>query len=248
MTDREKREVTDSARQCSQCLGLPCRKTSYRNQLPQIVEANGQQYVMTEICRHVQEETLIKKCRNAGIPRRYASKTYGDYRETAQNADALAISRWYIASKPRRWIYLYGGCGTGKTFLASLLAKEAIRACELVRFVDFQEILDELKDSFDDRTKSANTILNKYQECRLLILDDVGTGYFRDWGVSILHQLINYRYNEEKRTVITSNYDLNGLEERLTTAEAYSAARIISRIREMSEFANLGMEDRRYGE
>ena len=181
----------------------------------------------------------------SGVPRRYVGKTYYDYLKTAANELAIRAAKKYARDKPRRWLYLYGGCGTGKTFLASLLAQELIATGLEVVFRDFQRILEELKSSFDDKAVTASAVLEKYQTCEVLILDDVGTGWFRDWGVSVLHQIINERYNLELRTVLTSNYDLRGLSSRLSAAEEYAACRIISRLREESDVFYMGGSDYR---
>ena len=177
------------------------------------------------------------------MPRRYARKTYAEYEERAANELAIASAKKYARDKPLSWLYVYGGCGTGKTFLISLLAKDLISAGLEVVFRDFQSILEELKDSFDDKAVTASSVLEKYETCEVLMLDDVGTGFFRDWGVSVLHQIINARYNAERRTIITSNYEMAGLMSRLSMQEEYSAARIISRLREMSEVVYMGEED-----
>lgn len=124
--------------------------------------------------------------------------------------------------------------------MVSLLGKKLIEAGLEVVFRDFQSILEELKNSFDDKAVTASEVLKKYQTCEVLILDDVGTGWFRDWGVSILHTIINERYNAELRTIVTSNYDLAGLRSRLSMQEEYGAARIISRLKQESTIVYMG--------
>ena len=173
--------------------------------------------------------------------------TYADYEETETNGEALKECWDYAANKPEHWLYLYGGCGTGKTFLVSLLGKELIAGGMCVLFRDFGDILEEMKSSFDDATVAASTVMEKYRTCEVLILDDVGTGYFRDWGTSVLHRIINERYNLGLRTVLTSNYDLAGLEKRLSAQEHYSAKRIISRLKQMSKVLYMGERDYRNG-
>lgn len=241
----ELRRARREMNQCKECCGLPCRKEENRGQYPEVIIENGRFYVISKICRHYRcsAEATLK----AGLPRRYANKTFADYEETRANGEALKAAKKYAATKSDDWLYLYGGCGTGKTFLISLLAKELIGAGLEVVFTDFQGILEELKESFDDKALTASSVLEKYETCEVLMLDDVGTGFFRDWGVSVLHRIINARYNAELRTIITSNYDLDGLEKRLSMQESYSAKRIISRLIQLSEEVYMGEEDWRSG-
>ena len=233
--------------QCQGCLGLPCRKAEKRGQYPCVMLEMGRIYITERRCRYMEKREQTTASVKSGIPRRYASKTYADYKETASNVGAIKKCRRYAAEKPDFWLYVYGGCGTGKTYLVSLLGKDLIAAGMDVIFRDFADILEEMKSSFDDTTVAASTIMEKYRTCEVLIMDDVGTGYFRDWGVSVLHQIINERYNLGLRTIITSNYDMAGLQRRLSVAEEYAAARIISRLRGESLVLYMGEADFRNG-
>ena len=234
-------EAEAENRQCRECEGLPCRKKRNREKMQCVSRENGKIYTLLKDCRYCQywASSSVK----SGVPRRYVGKTYADYIETAANVGAIKAAQRYASEKPLSWLYLYGGCGTGKTFLISLLAKELICAGLEVVFTDFPQILEELKESFDDKAVTASSVLEKYETCEVLMLDDVGTGFFRDWGVSILHQIINARYNAERRTIITSNYDLDGLEKLLAKQEQYSAKRIISRLIQLSEWFYMGEEE-----
>jgi len=232
---------------CAACQGLPCRKLSEQGLRTTAKVENGQLYLTTRHCLYELAEQSRVNSIAAGVPGRYAGKTLANsYEETPDNKEAIKMARWYHGNKTKVWPYLYGESGTGKTHLASIIASGHVELGYEVLFVEFQDLLEELKSSFDDKQVTADDVLKKYQTCEMLILDDVGTGYFRDWGVSVLHQLINYRYNEEKRTVLTSNYDFDGLEERLKSQEVYAARRIVSRLREQCQPVYMGEHDRRH--
>ncbi len=185
---------------------------------------------------------LVKRraCQKAHIPDRYIGKTFSDYQVTSDNAEAVKIARWYTATKPAKGLYLYGNCGTGKTYLASLIAQEFIG--QGVIFGDVPDLMARLKATFDDGGTEA--LLKRYTTCGLLILDDIGAGQITPWNVGILYQVINARYNAEKPVIATSNYDLDGLQSALK-ADALTAKRIISRLSEMTIQAFLGLKDRR---
>lgn len=228
-----------SQRLCKNCDGVHC--LNMNQTYSEAVVEKGELYIVEKMCPHAVKVKLKAISRKAGIPARYADKTFDDYKETRLNGAAIM----YALEPTERWLYMHGGCGTGKTFLASLIGKENLRGGREVIFLDFQSLLDKLKSSFDDKQVTADEVLKKYQTCEMLILDDIGTGWFRDWGVSVLHQLINYRYNENLQTILTSNYDLDGLKWRLSKQEEYAAERIISRLREMSDVVYMGEGDRR---
>lgn len=183
---------------------------------------------------------LLKRraCLKAKIPDRYIGKTFGDYQVTSDNAEAVKIAKWYTATKPAKSLYLYGNCGTGKTFLASIIAQEFDSL-----FIDTPSLMDELKATFDNG--GTENLLKRYTTCKLLILDDIGAGQITPWNVGILYRLINARYNADKPLIATSNYDLDGLQSALSKIDTFTAKRITSRLSEMTIQAFLGTNDRR---
>lgn len=197
---------------------------------------------------------INEQCARAGIPQRYLGKTFADYNETAENRDALEMAHWFIEVYPQDCgLYFYGGPGTGKTLLAAIIAREMICAGRKVVFGDVPSLLKKIKERFDygayaryDDGMTAQMILDKYLSTQFLVLDDIGSGQMTQWSVGIMYQIINDRYNAGLRTLITSNYDLDGLKRRLTVAGAeMEAEKIISRIYGGSEQGFFGKRDRR---
>ena len=107
-------------------------------------------------------------------------------------------------------------------------------------------LLSELKRTFNDPAKSTEGLLDRYCQCTLLVMDDIGAGQTTEWNVGIVYQIINARYNNELPTIITSNYDLDNLGRRLSSSgDTYSAQRIVSRLSQMCALGFLGTVDRR---
>ncbi len=248
LSDSEVREVeraeTDKT-ECSKCNGLNCHKTGGTRHLkPFIGNADGRLNIMYAICPVKERRDLKDRLDRMKVPARYQGKNFSDYEVTADNRRALAIAQWYIAEKPQRNLYFHGGCGTGKTFLTALIAKEFIREGRSVIFGDVPELLEEIKMTFDSDKLKAEDVLNRYYNCDLLIMDDIGAGQVTEWTVGVLYQVINRRVNAGKRLIVTSNFDLKGLNQRLATKDAYGARRIISRLSD-SVIGYFGTVDRR---
>lgn len=225
-------EVSD----CGGCTGVPCRKTVDRYW---VLDIDGYRQ-----CKYAQEATASRGFKQSGVPAKYAGKTFADYEVTKVNERAVGWSKHLCDKKPAKGLYLYGGCGTGKTFLAALIARSFILDGMSVLFADMPTLLGEIQSTFGGKG-DAQTIIDRYVNCDLLILDDLGVGKVTEWNVGILSQILNARYNLEKATVLTSNYDLRGLQERLANTDDYAAARIISRLTEMCKLVYLGTHDRR---
>ena len=181
------------------------------------------------------------------IPKKFAAKTFDDYEQTPDNRRAIGMAHWFLDGGDRG-LYLYGGVGTGKTFLASLIAKRLIQSGKYVQFRNMPALLGDLKETFNNPQLSSQTVLRKFQTAEVLILDDVGAGKLSDWNVEILFRLLNYRIEAEKPTVITSNYSAEELLRKISAVpyvDVQDANRIISRLKGACHFAHLGNRDRR---
>ena len=232
--------------ECETCDGEYCRKGIVHDQyLRYEVTANGSVIkVDCEVGERRRQAKLAEKSRLCLIPAKYFGKTFADYEVTTCNARAVKMAKWFVKDMPKCWLYHYGECGTGKTFLAAIVAQQWLQNGKSVVFGDVPALLKLIKDTFDGEG-STQKVLERFGNCDLLVLDDLGAGQITEWNVGQLYEIINARYNENKHVMITSNYDLDGLEARLKSKDSFSAKRIISRISEMCEVGYLGDKDRR---
>lgn len=168
----------------------------------------------------------------------------------------------------RKGIYIHGDVGTGKTFVAYSLYQEwqelrneekkerdkkntnkkedGVPASEadseiIVRprgeFWNMTRLLYELRKEIRkpvDDSLSEDLIVRK----NLLFIDDLGAEKVTDWVEEVIYLIINSRYENNYPIIITSNYPLSGIAERV-------GDRVASRIKEMCHIIKLDGEDRR---
>lgn len=129
--------------------------------------------------------------------------------------DAYDAARAF-ADEPRGWLLFKGGYGCGKTHLAAAIANERLARGEPGLFIVVPDLLDHLRATF--APTSRVTYDDRFENVKgtpLLILDDLGTQSATAWAQEKLFQLLNYRYNAQLPTVITTNRELEEIDPRL---------------------------------
>lgn len=129
--------------------------------------------------------------------------------------------------------YLTGKAGVGKTLYACLLLLAEQRNLYLANqiaecvFVSVPDLFLQLKATFNNTELEEVKIIQHYSSVHLLVLDDLGTVKCSDWAYQILYTIINNRYENMRKTIITSNLGLKEL------AQQLGDDRITSRIERM---------------
>jgi len=171
------------------------------------------------------------------LPPRFHSASFKNFRSELQET-AFRVASGFAEEytlNTRRGLYLFGHAGSGKTHLAAAIANALVLKTE-VRFVTAPELLLEIRKTFN--TQGDTGLLDKLSKTKLLIIDDLGSEKPTEWVQETLFVLIDRRYTHLLPTVITSNYSLDQLKERL-------GYRIASRIAEMSTMVELRGNDYR---
>lgn len=211
-------KAEEEIRQCEGCTGLPCRKKINQFFIPQINYNSGGKYITipTVDCKHERSRKLQRQIeRMSGlskIPPEYQGKTFADYKVDAANSYAVEVAKALI-DKPNNGAYFFGGVGTGKTFLAAILAQEIIKHGRQVIFATVPNISKQIRSTFNGKSETTEAaILEKLETVPTLILDDVGIEKPTRFVCSTLCNLFNERYNARLQTIITSNLRLKELE------------------------------------
>jgi DNA replication protein DnaC len=185
-------------------------------QLVSIVRINAPDY------RHPMDDTGHPELSSLDL---MATKTFGSYEDRTSEGlpsdelkslqKTLRAAHSY-AEKPKGWLVLMGGYGSGKTHLAAAIANYRAGLGDPPLFVMVPDLLDHLRATFSPN--SNTTFDRRFDEIRtapLLVLDDLGTQSMTPWVREKLYQLFNYRYNAELPTVITTADSMNEMDARI---------------------------------
>lgn len=187
---------------------------------------------------------LHQKCRLNN----YVCKTQGQKNAVSKAADY--IRNFADLRKEGKGLYIEGTAGTGKTHIAAAISMELIKQGYSVIMQTQNDILATIKTAYDNFSDySEEELSNRYKRVSLLVIDDLGKYPATVWGMATLYDVINYRYEEQLPTIVTTNYNENDLIKRLTTADGdcISIATIISRLRQTTDVITMAWDDYRGG-
>ena len=145
-------------------------------------------------------------------------KSRGHIGTAPSQADALEKafnSAQHFARQLEGWLLLQGRYGCGKTHLAASIANFASSLGVPTLFITLPDMLDSLRHAYQD---TSTTFEDKFEEIRtiqLLVLDDFGTQNMTGWAQEKLFQLLNFRYINRLPTVITTNLQMEDIDERI---------------------------------
>ena len=104
-------------------------------------------------------------------------------------------------------IAMFGGTGLGKTHLSSAVAGKIIEGGHDVYYIGAQGMISDFEyNRFGNSSMgSVDGDIDRYIECDLLIIDDLGTEVNNQFTTSCLYNVINTRLNKKKPTLISTN-------------------------------------------
>ena len=132
-------------------------------------------------------------------------------------------------------LFLYGDTGVCKSrmlhFLAYKLIVQEHRDCEVLRGVDFRQ---KMTNAYN--LKKSDEVLDRLKTVPVLLWDDFGQDSLSQGTISDLWSVVDHRYSEGMPTVISSNFPVGSLPDRLASFNENSrpqAVTISSRIDQM---------------
>jgi DNA replication protein DnaC len=152
---------------------------------------------------------------NARIPMRYAHCELSNF-DILSSPDR-SIEKAKIASEkfadefpmsePFGLLFM-GPQGVGKTHLSVGIIKKLMREKSVpCLFRTFPELLKEIQNSYNPNTQASElSLLTPVLETDVLVLDELGAQNPSSWVRDTVGYVLNYRYNENKVTILTTNY------------------------------------------
>ena len=125
---------------------------------------------------------------------------------------ALMMARAYVKEYPtdneRKGLLFTGSIGVGKTHLAVGVLNRLVQECGVRGlFCDYRELLKSIQNSYNPQVQTTELdLLRPIFAAELLVLDDLGAQKPSEWMWDTVALILNTRYNDKQRTIITTNY------------------------------------------
>lgn len=126
--------------------------------------------------------------------------------------DALNFARMYVreyfTDKEHKGILFTGTIGVGKTHLAVGVLSRLVQEYGVKGlFCDYRELIKSIQNSYNPQVQTTELeLLKPVFAAELLVLDDLGAQKPSEWHWDTVALILNTRYNDRQRTIITTNY------------------------------------------
>jgi DNA replication protein DnaC len=139
----------------------------------------------------------------------------GEAKELAERVLSVAKDFAETFDTTGKNLLFVGGTGLGKTHLSTAIAGRAIvRGFDVVYETAQNVIADFEYDRFKSGYGETESRAEKYLDCDLLIMDDLGAEITNQFTVSSLYNIINTRINLGKSMIVNTNLGQKNLFER----------------------------------
>lgn len=155
-----------------------------------------------------------------GVPDEFREAQLDKFKFDVYSVDLSGLQK-VVNSMFRQWshweshgkgLYLWSKTpGSGKTFLASCLAKSIMIKYDLqMRFITVPDYINTVGDSYK-RERGDQDRSEVYRTCPLLVFDDIGAQMDKEWQRQEIFRLVNQRMANGGVTIYTSNMPVESL-------------------------------------
>lgn len=164
-------------------------------------------YLTVRQCECTAKRNAYKKAKYSGLGE-YLSKQLSDYiveSEWQQKCKTKVKDYMIYHSHDNVWFMACGTSGCGKTLLGSIIANNLLfNRGRKVLYVIWTDFISRLKrDMMSEQSNTVSDYLEEIKKVDVLFLDEVIKKY-NETDLKYLIEIINYRYTNNLKTIITS--------------------------------------------
>ncbi len=168
------------------------------------------------------------ECRRSDITAKRVAKFWTSSQAPAEYRDCTlesypgdptavpALREWLETD---RWLILAGEYGAGKTGLTVALLRVLAEQGKSVLFVNAPAMLRRVRATYGKQeAETEGAVIDSLAQVEVLAIDDIGKERLTEWATELLYDVVNRRYSEGRRTIVTTNLAVDRLEIHLGSA------------------------------
>lgn len=156
-------------------------------------------------CMPIREELLRRE--KSGLKKLFNKYTFKNYKTFEQWQHEILREAHAYANHPEGWFYIGGQPGCGKTHICTAIVNDLIKKGRAARYMIWQDEITNIKQHINE-AEIYDGLINPLKKADVLYIDDffkVGKGALVTAAdVNATFKIINYRYNEDLPTIISS--------------------------------------------
>lgn len=178
--------------ECSVCMGRG------------YVAVNKKGYMVLDECECMIEYKLNILLKLSGLKNlvdRYTFEAFDKSKADGQRIYNTAMR--YLDNYKDRWFFIGGQVGSGKTAICTPITYHLMRKGYETRYVLWRDLIARIKEGYDKG--NAEEIIEKLQKAKIVYIDDFLKGDRPSQNdLDIAYKIINYRYNNNLTTILSS--------------------------------------------
>lgn len=165
--------------------------------------------------RNRYKEVINRIYKENYVGRNIQNLNFENFYSDKNNQYAIKVAKDYTnknkTNMQANGLIITGMSGVGKTHLAGAIANRLIEDGKIVLMGRLTTLLDMIKETFRDNTKSENELIELYSNVDMIIIDDLGTERISSWALEKLYTIIQNRFENGLPIIITTRFDKKGL-------------------------------------
>ena len=175
-------------------------------------------YVGIKMCECMRKKLVMAGYESSGMSRLMKEQSFDNfnldfYKGNRENYERMSDIYFTMKSYAETFepsksenLALFGGTGLGKTHLSSAVACKLIERGFDVMYAGAVSMISDFENRrFGTGQNEEYGSVDRYTDCELLIIDDLGTEVINQFTVSCIYNVINTRLNKKLPTILSTN-------------------------------------------
>lgn len=169
--------------------------------------ADENQEIKVKDCECMKKRTVVRNIKKSGLKEQFQTYTFMNFRVTEEHHAHLKKQAFKYLKEPSSWWVVLGQVGVGKTHITVAILNELANNGEEFHYMRYATDMPRIQRglvNFNVEVKEkAERDLSFLKKVPILYIDD----YLKIRDTSNLFELIDYRYANNLKTLITSELD-----------------------------------------